>query len=170
MNSLDSDLIRSIQGEFAQLRLPLRELDIGPDRLLIDLVAGDLVMVCVFFAGLDGEIALEERNAINDMRRAIAPLAPLAMNFKDVDDLYHKFVRHYPGRVLSADCLPYTVRYLQGYDETHGTSYAQRASALFAKVAEAVVNVDGHSDVYETITLANFRELLQPEACDEGGD
>ena len=168
MSSLHIDLVRSIQREFERFLLPLRELGLAQDSAIVDLVAGDLVMIGVFFAGADSNIAYEERNAINDMRRALDPNALSTIDSKDADDLYRQFIRLYPGRILSADCLPLTVKLLQRYDDAHGTSYARLASQLFAEVAEAVVTVDGQRSVYETITLDNFRNLLRTERVDWG--
>lgn len=161
--SLHIDLIRNIQYESGKFVGPLHELGIGSDEAAIDLIAGDLVMIAIFFTGADGTVASEERNAINDMRKALYSHVVSTIDSTETNELYQRFVGLYPDRIISADCLPLTVKLLQEYDAKHGTWFATRARDLFAEVAAAIVNVDNTRDMYETITLANFREILRSE-------
>jgi hypothetical protein len=61
---------------------------------------------------------------------------------------------------MTVDHIPTSVQLLSAYDKKHSTNYAEKARILFIQFADAIVKSDKKEDSYESITLANFKDLL----------
>lgn len=130
----------------------------------IDIVASDYLMVAAFFGNVDGEVKQNELNFIHDIWKAFYEDDAPQIQSADGRTLYNQILRRFPGKIITADHAPETVRLLREYDRQHGTALAMRAAELFAALAEDVSDVDGDKDIFESILLENYKEMLAVQA------
>ena len=126
----------------------------------LDLIMGDLTMLVVMLTNIDSDIAAKELELINDMRHVVFGYGIPELTSNNYVDLFREFLQLYPNKRLTLDHLPPSIRVLQAYDQGHGTGYAGKAKTLFIQFAEAIVKVDREEDFGESITLANFKDIL----------
>ncbi len=126
----------------------------------LELIMGELTMVALIFTNADLNISSDETDLLNNFRRAIYGDKFVALTSHDYLELCQKFLHIHPNRHLSIDYVPYTVQYLQIYDHEHGTEYAEKAKAMFFRLANAIVKADGVEKSEENMTLLNFKEIL----------
>lgn len=165
--SRNSNLTRSLKETIHELVAPLecvqRQIhEKGGGRLPngLDLLMGELTNVALIFANIDLNLSEQKRDLLNDFYRSIYVTKTLILPSDDFFQLCRKFVGTYPDRWLSIDYTPDSVQYLQSHDREHGTEYAEKAKAIFFRLASAIVNADGVETSQETITLLNFKEIL----------
>lgn len=160
-------LVRSLEETIHELIEPIESVQLQihgedgnylPDGL--ELLTGELTMVALVFTNADLNISGDETNLLNNFRRAICGDESFALTSHDYRTLCRKFLRVHPHRRLSIDHMPYSVQYLQIYDRKHGTEHAERARAMFFRLANAIVKADGTEKQEEMMTLLNFKEIL----------
>jgi SpoVK/Ycf46/Vps4 family AAA+-type ATPase len=160
-------LIRSLEETIHELIEPIESVQLQiheeeggdlPDGL--ELIMGELTMVALIFTNADLNISSDETDLLNNFRRAFYGDKSLALTSHDYQELCRKFLRIHPNRRLSIDHMPYSVPYLQIYDRENGTEYAEKAKAMFFRVANAIVKADGEEKPEEMMTLLNFKEIL----------
>jgi hypothetical protein len=134
----------------------------------LELIAGELTMIILVFTNADLNITDEETDLLNNFRQAICGDDAFALSSHDYLDMCRRFLRIHPDRRFSIDRKPDSVRCLEIYDHEHATGYAGKAKAVFFEIAKAVVQADGLEEVEETMTLLNFKEILDsPDDPDE---
>jgi hypothetical protein len=160
-------ILRSLKQNVEELIPPLdaaqKEI-YGEDKERIidslDLIMGDLTMMVVMLTNIDSDIAAQELGLINDMRHVVFGYGIPELTSNDYMELFREFLRLYPNRRLTLDHIPPSIRFLQTYDQSHGTEYAGKAKSLFIQFAEAIVKADREEDFIESNTLANFKDIL----------
>ncbi|MGI8668348.1 MAG: AAA family ATPase [Aridibacter sp.] len=151
------ELIEPIES--VQLQIHKEEGGDLPDGL--ELLMGELTMVALIFTNADFNISSDETDLLNDFRRAIYGDKSRALTSQDYLELCRKFLHIHPkNRHLSIDYVPYSVQHLQIYDREHGTEYAEKAKAMFFRLANAIVKADDAEKSEEMMMLLNFKEIL----------
>jgi len=160
-------LIRSLEETIHELIEPIESVQLQthgedgnylPDGL--ELLSGELTMIALIFTNADSNISSDETDLLNNFRRTICGDESFALTSHDYRELCRKFLRIHPNRRLSIDHLPLSVQYLQIYDREHRTEYAERAKAMFFRLANAIVKADDIEKPEEMMTLLNFKEIL----------
>lgn len=126
----------------------------------LDTIMSELTMVVVLLTGADSNVAAQELELINDMRHVVYGHGIPELSSSDYFDLCEQFLQIYPNRRMTVDHIPTSVQLLSAYDKKHSTNYAEKARILFIQFADAIVKSDKKEDSYESITLANFKDLL----------
>jgi hypothetical protein len=126
----------------------------------LNLIMGDLTMMVVMLTNIDSDIAAKELGLINDMRHVVFGYGIPELTSNNYIELFREFLQLYPNKRLTLDHIPSSIRLLQTYDQGHGTEYAGKAKSLFIQFAEAIVKADREEDFGESITLANFKDIL----------
>ena len=137
----------------------------GDDRESIqdsnELILGDLTMVAVLLTNIDSDVSAPELELINDMRKAVFGEGIPALTSDDYMGLFQEFLTLYPNKRLTLDHVPASIRLLKAYDQGHATRFAEKAKSLFLQFAQAMIQADNQEDFGESITLANFKEVLE---------
>ena len=94
------------------------------------------------------------------MRHVVFGYGIPELTSEDYMGLFREFLQLYPDKRLTLDHIPPSIRLLQTYDQGLGTQYAGKAKSLFIQFAEAIVKSDREEDFGESITLANFKDIL----------
>ncbi len=126
----------------------------------LDLIMGDITMVVVLLTNINSEISTAELELINEMRHVVFGYEIPELTSEDYIGLFREFLKLYPDKRLTLDHIPLSIRLLQTYDQGHGTEYAGKAKGLFIQFAEAIIKADSKEDFGESITLANFKDIL----------
>jgi len=126
----------------------------------LDLIMGELTMVVVMLTNIDSNISPAELELINEMRHVVFGSGIPELTSDDYTGLFREFLQLYPDKRLTLDHVPTSIRFLQTYDQGHATEYAGKAKNLFIQFAEAIVKADQEEDFGESITLANFKDIL----------
>jgi SpoVK/Ycf46/Vps4 family AAA+-type ATPase len=162
-------LIRSLEETIHELIEPIESVQLqtrGEDKNYLpdglELLSGELTMIALLFTNADSNISSDETDLLNDFRRTICGDESFALSSHDYRELCRKFLHIHPNRRLSIDHMPYSIQYLQSYDRENGTEYAERAKAMFFRLANAIVKADGKEKPEEMITLLNFKDILYP--------
>ena len=160
-------LLRSLQESVGDIIEPLRRALLEahqPNRHealnAVDLLMGELTMVAMLFASVDVDVTGDELNLLNNVRRAVQGDAALLLDSGSYQELCRRFLSMYPGRILTIDHVPETIKHLVAYDRANGTQYAEHARALFLRFASAIVTADKTEYPTESISLANFKDIL----------
>lgn len=160
-------ILRSLKQNAEELIPPLEAAQkeiYGEDKESIkdglDLIMGELTMVVVMLTNIDSDISPKELELINDMRHVVFGYGIRDLTSDDYLGLFQEFLQLYPNKRLTLDHVPWSIRLLQDYDQSQGTEYAGKAKQLFIQFAEAIVKADSEQDFGESITLANFKEVL----------
>jgi hypothetical protein len=160
-------ILRSLKQNVEELIPPLEAAQkeiYGEDKESIkdslDLLMGDLTMVVVMLTNIDSDIAATELKLINDMRHVVFGSGIPVLTSDNYMELFREFLQLYPNKRLTLDHIPSSIRFLQTYDQSHGTDFAGKAKSLFIEFAEAIVTADKEEDFGESITLANFKDIL----------
>ena len=167
MHEENLSILRSLKQNVEELIPPLEAAQkeiYGEDKESIkgslDLLMGDLTMMVVMLTNIDSDIAAEELELINDMRHVVFGYGIPELTSNNYMELFREFLQLYPNKRLTLDHIPSSIRLLQTYDQGHGTDYANKAKSLFVQFAEAIVKADRAEDFGESITLANFKDIL----------
>jgi hypothetical protein len=167
MQEENLSILRALKQNVEELVQPLEAAQkeiYGEDKERIidslDLIMGDLTMVVVMLTNIDSEIAAKELELINDMRHVVFGYGIPELTSNNYMELFREFLQLYPNKRLTLDHIPPTIRLLQTYDQSHSTEYTGKAKNLFIQFAEAIVKADREEDFGESITLANFKEIL----------
>lgn len=167
MQEENLSILRSLKQNIEELIPPLEAAQkeiYGEDKESIkdslDLITGDLTMVVVMLTNIDSDISATELELINDMRHAVFGHDIPELTSNNYMELFREFLQLYPNKRLTLDHVPSCIRLLQTYDQSHGTEYADKAKSLFIQFAEAIVKADREEDFSESITLANFKDIL----------
>ena len=167
MQEENLSILKSLKQNVEELIPPLEAAQkeiYGEDKESIkdslDLIMGDLTMVVVMLTNIDSDIAATELKLINDMRHVVFGDGIPELTSNDYIGLFQEFLQLYPSKLLTLDHIPTSIRFLQTYDQGHGTDYAGKAKNLFIQFAEAIVKADREEDFGESITLANFKDIL----------
>jgi len=162
-------LIRSLEETIHELIEPIESVQLqtrGEDKNYLpdglELLSGELTMLALLFTNADSNISGDETDLLNDFRRTICGDESFALSSHDYRELCRKFLQIHPNRRLSIDHMPYSIQYLQSYDRENRTEYAERAKAMFFRLANAIVKADGKEKPEEMITLLNFKDILYP--------
>lgn len=160
-------ILRSLKQNIEELVPPLEAAQkeiYGEDKESIkdslDLIMGDLTMVVVMLTNIDSDISATELELINEMRHVVLGYGIPELTSEDYIGLFREFLQLYPDKRLTLDHVPSSIRLLQTYDQGHGTEYAGKAKSLFIQFAEAIIKADREEDFGESITLANFKDIL----------
>jgi hypothetical protein len=160
-------ILRSLKQNIEELVPPLEAAQkeiYGEDKESIkdslDLIMGDLTMVAVMLTNIDSDISATELELINEMRHVVLGYGIPELTSEDYMGLFREFLQLYPDKRLTLDHVPSSIRLLQTYDQGHGTEYAGKAKSLFIQFAEAIIKADREEDFGESITLANFKDIL----------
>jgi hypothetical protein len=160
-------ILRSLKQNVEELIPPLQAAQkeiYGEDKERIidslDLIMGDLTMVVVMLINIDSDIAAQELELINNMRHVVFGYGIPELTSNSYLELFREFLQLYPNKRLTLDHIPPSIRFLQTYDQSHGTEYAGKAKSLFIQFAEAIVKADREEDFIESNTLANFKDIL----------
>jgi hypothetical protein len=129
-----------------------------------DLIMGELTMVVLRLTDSDGTISPSELEFLNDMRHVVFGYGIPELVSEDYWELQRQFLRIHPDRLLTLDHLPLSVRLLDVYDQSHSTKYGTTARMLFTQFADAIIKADNDENIYEKMTLENFKEILNKEA------
>lgn len=127
----------------------------------LDLIMGDLTMMMVMLTNIDSDISTAELELINDMRHIVFGSGIPELTSDDYMGLFQEFLNHYPDKRLTLDHVPASIRLLKAYDQGHNTQFAGKAKSLFIQFAEAMIKADKKEDFGESITLANFKDVLE---------
>ena|SRR5215216_6086559 len=161
--SILRSLKQNIEGLVPPLEAAQKEI-YGEDKDSIkdslDLIMGDLTMVLVMLTNIDSDISATELKLINDMRHVVFGYGIPELTSDDYMELFREFLQLYPNKRLTLDHIPASIRLLQAYDQGHGTEYAGKAKSLFIQFAEAILKADRGEGFGESITLANFKDIL----------
>ena len=167
MQEENLSILKSLKQNVEELIPPLEAAQkeiYGEDKESIkdslDLIMGDLTMVVVMLTNIDSDIAATELKLINDMRHVVFGDSIPELTSNDHMGLFQEFLQLYPSKRLTLDHIPASIRFLQTYDQGHGTEYADKAKSLFIQFAEAIVKADREEDFIESNTLANFKDIL----------
>ena len=167
MQEENLSLLRPLKENVEELIPPLEAAQkeiYGEDKEKIigslDLIMGDLTMMAVMLTNIDSDIAAKELELINDMRHVVFGYGIPEVTSNSYMELFREFLQLYPNKQLTLDHIPPSIRLLQTYDQGHGTEYAGKAKSLFIQFAEAIVKADREEDFGESITLANFKDIL----------
>jgi hypothetical protein len=160
-------ILRALKRNVEEIVKPLEEAQLetyGKNRENVqsglDAIMSELTMVVVLLTGADSNVNAQELELINDMRHVVYGHGIPELSSSDYFDLCEQFLRIYPNRRMTVDHIPTSVQLLLAYDKKHGTNYAEKARTLFIQFADAIVKSDKKEDSYESIALANFKELL----------
>jgi hypothetical protein len=126
----------------------------------LDLIMGDLTMMVVMLTNIDSDISPTELELINDMRHVVFGYGIPELTSDDYMGLFQEFLNIYPDKRLTLDHIPASIRLLQAYDQGHDTQYAGKGKSLFIQFAEAIIKADKKENFAESITLANFKDIL----------
>jgi hypothetical protein len=127
---------------------------------------GELTMVTLLLTDVDLHVSSGELDLINDMRRAVYGEDVSMLSSSDYEQLCRDLLRLYPHGRLTVDVTPTSIRYLEAYDQAHGTKLAAKARALFLQFAEAMAGAAENEDAVESMVLANFKDILYPPSGD----
>lgn len=157
-------LVKTINELIPPLDTVLSQLHEEGDDLPIslELIMGELTIVSLIFMDVDLNISKEEINLLNDFRKLIYGDKVLPFTAPNYHELCNECLCIYPHRRLSIDSLPFTVQYLQTYDQKNGTKYAKEAKEMFFRFAATIVRVDSE-DWEEHLVLRNYRDVLYPK-------
>lgn len=167
MQEENLSILRSLKQNIEELVPPLEAAQkeiYGEDKESIkdslDLIMGDFTMVVVMLTNIDSDISATELELINEMRHVVLGYGIPELTSEDYIGLFREYLQLYPDKRLTLDHIPPSIRLLQTYDQGHGTEYAGKAKSLFIQFAEAIVKADREEDFGESITLANFKDVL----------
>ena len=167
MQKENLSILRSLKQNVEELIPPLEAAQkeiYGDDTESIkdslDLIMGELTMVVVMLTNIDSDISATELELINDMRHVVFGQEIPELTSDNYLGLSREFLQLYPDKRLTLDHVPSSIRLLQTFDQAHGTEYAGKAKSLFLQFAEAIVKADSEEDFGESITLANFKDIL----------
>lgn len=167
MQEENLSILRSLKQNIEELVPPLEAAQkeiYGEDKESIkdslDLIMGDFTMVVVMLTNIDSDISATELELINEMRHVVLGYGIPELTSEDYIGLFREYLQLYPDKRLTLDHIPPSIRLLQTYDQGHGTEYAGKAKSLFIQFAEAIVKADREEDFGESITLANFKDIL----------
>ena len=166
MKEENLSILRTLEKNVEELIPPLeaaqKEIYGEEERIVdsLDLIMSDLTMVMVMLTNIDSDIAARELELINDMRHVVFGYGIPELTSNNYMELFREFLQLYPNKRLTLDHIPPSIRLLQTYDQGHGTEYAGKAKSLFIQFAEAMVKADTEEDFAESITLANFKDIL----------
>ena len=160
-------ILRSLEQNVEELIPPLEAAQkeiYGEDEESIkdslNLIMGDLTMVWVMLTNIDSDISATELELINGIRHVVFGYGIPELTSDNYMELFREFLQLYPNKRLTLDHVPPSIRFLQTYDQGHGTEYAGKAKSLFIQFAEAIVKADREEHFGESITLANFKDIL----------
>jgi len=163
----DTPLIRSLEETIRELVEPLESVqlqirDDGAGELPngLELLMGELTMVVLVLTNADLAVTDEETDILNNFHRAVYGSESFALTSDNYRELCLQFLRIYPDRFLTLDHPPYSVQHLQVYDAENGTEHAEKARAMFLRLANAIVTADGAETSEEMVTLQNFKQIL----------
>jgi hypothetical protein len=163
-------ILRALKQSIEELSAPIEAGEIefyGEDsqkvRSGLDLIMGELTMVVLLLTDQDGTIAPAELELLNDIRHVVYGYGISEFDSNSFWELQRQFLRIYPDRFLTLDHLPLSVRLLDVYDRSHNTRYAAKARMIFTQFADAIIRADKDENVYEKMTLENFKEVLNKE-------
>lgn len=163
-------ILRSLKQNIEELIAPIEAGEVeffGEDSPKVqdglDLIMGELTMVVLLLTDQDGTISPSELELLNDMRHVVYGYGIPELDSNNFWELQLQFLRIYPDRFLTLDYLPLSVRLLDVYDRSHGTQYATKARLLFILFADAIIKADKDENIYEKMTLENFKEILNKE-------
>ena len=158
MQEENLSILRSLKQNVEELIPPLEAAQketYGEDNESIkdslDLIMGELTMVVVMLTNIDSDISATELELINDMRHVVFGDGIPELTSDNYLGLFREFLQLH---------VPSSIRLLQAYDQAHGTEYAGKAKSLLVQFAEAIVKADREEDIGESITLANFKDIL----------
>ena len=167
MQEENLSILRSLKQNVEELIPPLEAAQkeiYGDDTESIkdslDLIMGELTMVVVMLTNIDSDISATELELINDMRHVVFGQEIPELTSDNYLGLFREFLQLYPDKRLTLDHVPSSIRLLQTYDQGHSTDYAVKAKSLFLQFAEAIVRADTEEDFGESISLANFKDIL----------
>ena len=167
MREENLSILRSLKQNVEELIPPLEAAQkeiYGEDKESIkdslDLIMGDLTMVVVMLTNIDSDVSATELELINEMRHVVFGYGIPELTSDNYMELFREFLQLYPNKRLTLDHVPTSIRLLQTYDQGHGTEYASKAKGLFIPFAEGIVKADSEEDFGESITLANFKDIL----------
>lgn len=163
-------ILRALKQDIEELIAPIEagEIEFYSEdsqkvRSGLDLIIGELSMVVLLLTDQDRTIAPGELELLNDMRHVVYGYGIPELDSDNFMELLRDFLRLHPNRLLTLDHLPLSVRLLDVYDRSHGTQFAAKARMVFTQFADAIIRADKDEDVYEKMTLENFKEILNRE-------
>ena len=167
MQEENLSILRSLKQNIEELIPPLEAAqkethgeDTETVKDSLDLIMGELTMVVVMLTNIDSDISATELELINDMRHVVFGKEIPELTSDNYLGLFREFLQLYPDKRLTLDHVPSSIRLLQTYDQGHSTDYAVKAKSLFLQFAEAIVKADKEEDFGESISLANFKDIL----------
>ncbi len=131
------------------------------------LIYMDLFNVLMRFAGADRDITDNEAVLLMEVRKLFHAevknydaSSPQAL--KVIRDIFRT-----DRETFETNRMPSAIELLQRYDSDHGTSYAEKAKAMYMSLAEAMVKADLKETQEEQNKKSEYRELLYPSGDKE---
>ena len=164
-------ILRALRENIEELLAPIEAGEVefygeDSDRVQggLDLIMGELTMIVLNLTDPDGVISPTELELLNDVRHVVLGYGIPNLDSTDFWGLRRQFLQIYPDRLLTLDHLPLSVRLLDVYDRSHDTKYAVKARTIFTQFADAIIKADKEENIYESMALENFKEILNKEA------